>query len=91
MNRPHLTAADHGIHNPFRIPEMRASFDECVAAHLRHSPALQRGAGNSIATAFWRGYDSAPLIWDRASRNTMEYAQYRAGAACAKYKQEQLA
>lgn len=69
--------------NPFRDPAMRAVFDECVAAHLRSSPAIKRGAGNAVAVQFWRGYDGVRLNWDAASKRTFQYAQHRAGQHCA--------
>ena len=62
---------------------MIRAFDECVAAHRRNSPALQRTSGNAVATYFWRGFDNAPLQWDAASRRLMAYAHFRAGRACA--------
>lgn len=77
--------------NPFRDPLMRARFDELVKAYrLGHANLFTRDGGRSrgcsMATYFWRGFDNLipAARWDRASRNTLAWAAYRAGRAIAK-------
>jgi hypothetical protein len=76
--------------NPFRNPLMRARFDDLVTAYRRGHANLftesgRRARGCSMATDFWRGFDNAipAARWDRASRDTLAWAAYRAGRAMA--------
>lgn len=75
------------MRNPFRKPEFARHFDELVQAHAaKHKNLFREGKparGNSIATMFWRGYENAPINWDRASRDTYAYPAYKAGQAVA--------
>lgn len=67
--------------NPFKERTLARAFDELIAAYNRKSPALFVGAdrylGNSISSAFWRGYDAVPPVLFQ--RGTFGWAAYRAG------------
>lgn len=83
------------IPNPFRDPGMRQHFFYCTTAYLNKSANLfypdgKPQRGNGLATNFWRGYaGSIPRErWDRASRNTLAWAAYRAGEAVKKLNLE---
>jgi hypothetical protein len=79
--------------NPFRNDLMRRRYDDLVKAYHRGHANLftqdgGRSRGCSMATDFWRGFDnSIPAArWDRASRDTLAWAAYRAGRACAQWE-----
>lgn len=72
--------------NPFRERMARAHFDAVVRAYnVKHKDIIRsdgrRHMGNSIATFFWRGYDSAmpASAWDGPSKRMMAYVRFRAG------------
>jgi hypothetical protein len=78
------------VRNPFRNRDMRRAFDECVVGYeKRHKNFFTHGGlrhrANSIADYFWRGYDgvNAQAFADAGSRQTLAYAYWRAGRACA--------
>lgn len=75
-----------GRRNPFKAGGMFArQFDGMLKAYAEgHRDVVREGGktrcmGNAMATAFWRGYDSAPpaLI----PRDSLVWACYRAGQA----------
>lgn len=70
--------------SPFRDTGMRRMYDTCVSAYKSGNAGMARGAGNSAATMFWRGFDGSHVgKWDAASRRSLAYAQFRAGQDCA--------
>lgn len=79
------------MRNPFKDPTLRKHFDGMVqgfqTAHRDVGTPENRCRGNSFAGAFWIGYDGVTVgrgnYSDRASRQTLAYACYRAGVACA--------
>lgn len=81
-----IAAPRPSLKNPFKIGSLFAKqFDGMLKAYGEgHRDVVRDGGtvrcmGNSMATAFWRGYDGAPphLI----PRNTAVWACYRAGQA----------
>lgn len=72
--------------NPFKPSSMLArQFDAMLAAYASvHRDVIRengtvRCMGNSLATAFWRGYDSTPP--NIIQRDSLAWAAYRAGQA----------
>jgi hypothetical protein len=79
-----------GAKNPFRNAAMRSAFAGAVGAYDRRSGLLflpdgvTPYRGNSVAGMFWRGFDGQCVgTWDAASKQTLAYAQWCAGVACA--------
>lgn len=74
------------VTNPFRDKTMRKEFDAAIFGfNTRHRNFIRdngtRCYGNGCASAFWEGFDDQqPDKWaDRASRQMIAYAYYRAG------------
>lgn len=74
------------LRNPFKAGSIMAKqFDGMLRLFAeRHRDVLREGGaarcmGNSMATSFWRGYDSAPP--HVVPRNALVWACYRAGQA----------
>ena len=69
--------------NPFRVPQYAKLFDGLLAAYARgHRDILRDGTrcmGNSLASAFWRGYDAVPTTL--FAPGTYGFVAYRAGQA----------
>jgi hypothetical protein len=69
--------------NPFRVPEYAKLFDGLLAAYAAgHRDILRdgrRALGNSLASAFWRGYDSVPNRM--FAPGTFGFVAYRTGQA----------
>lgn len=80
------------IRNPFRNAAHRDAFNECVRSYVAMTGGIRRAdgsrvMGNSIATTFWRGFDSvkgAGHYVTRADRETLGYVYWRAGQAVAR-------
>lgn len=78
------------IRNPFRSEFLRNGFGTMVSAYAEKRRVLFvrqgiRNRGSSFATWFWQGYDGQKIsggFVDRASRETLMYAMWRAGEAC---------
>ena len=83
--------------NKFRNQLMRQQYDSAVQMFKTKHRNLfwnedRRGAnrisyGSSIAESFWKGFDDLEIgrgYTDKASRETLGYAYYRAGQDCAK-------
>lgn len=80
--------------NPFRDPTLRANYEQALVAFLTKDRVLYlpggvrpQAAGNSFASFFWRGFDGTKIgagFTDRASKQTLGYAWYRAGQRCAR-------
>lgn len=73
--------------NPFRQPMMRLSFAGMVKAYEQRSKLLFHEGrpirSNSAGIMFWRGYEGTHAgAWDRASKDTLAYACWKAGVAC---------
>lgn len=71
--------------NRFKTPALRKQYDACVKCYrAKHRDVVRPDGtphrGNAWADNFWRGYESVPMNWDAASRQTFAYACYRAGA-----------
>lgn len=74
----------------FRHETLRVQFEVMVVAfdagHRDLGTPEARCTGNSFASAFWKGYDGVTTglgnYRDRASRQTLAYACYRAGQYC---------
>lgn len=80
------------IRNPFRERSMKHHFDAAISqwesrhANLFHKDGT-RNMGNSMAGMFWRGFDGVQVgagFTDRASKETLAYAFWRAGQEAAK-------
>ncbi|AGC36182.1 hypothetical protein B7L88_gp106 [Rhizobium phage RHEph10] len=86
------------IHNPFRQDLMRRQFTALIKSYETKNPDLirpdgARHTGNSWAIHFWWGYDnSLPQRYDdRASRDTLGYAAFKAGRAVAEWEAKRQA
>lgn len=77
------------VRNPFRDKNMRQAFDDAVRMYQTRHANLFTADGkphrlNSWAGMFWRGFDGTTIgQWDSASRKTLSYPTWRAGAAVA--------
>lgn len=68
---------------------MRLAFEELLKAwRAKHKILFHadgaRNMGNGVASSFWRGYDGTQIgggFIDRASRETLTYAYWKAGRA----------
>lgn len=82
--------------NKFRNRLMRQQYDSAVQMFTtKHRNLFWNGErrgqngisyGSEIATCFWRGFDGLQIglgYTDKASRDTLGYAYYRAGEDCA--------
>jgi len=72
--------------NRFRNQIMRQHYDAIVGMyHTKHRTLFHEGErtmGNGMASFFWRGFDGTQFgagFTDRASKDTLAYAYYRAG------------
>ena len=71
--------------NPFKVGSILArQFDGMLKGYADGNRDIIRNGssrcmGNSLATAFWRGYDSTPPLI--IPRNALTWACYRAGQA----------
>jgi hypothetical protein len=73
--------------NRFKDPTMRREYDAAVHQfRIKHRNFFRQDGtpsnGNSWAEVFWKGYNGIKLgggFTDRASRQTVMYAYYRAG------------
>lgn len=73
--------------NRFRDKVLKREYDNAMAAYRAHNRTLfntdgTRSKGNSIAGFFWLGYDGKVQgsgFVDRASRQMVGYAYWRAG------------
>lgn len=92
-----MTYADRVTGGGFRDRTMRANYAGAVKAWETKHPNLfypdgTRCLGSSMAGAFWRGFDGTQIgagFTDKASRNTLMYAYYKAGRHCAALQQAQ--
>lgn len=70
---------------PFRNALLANAYTKMVDAYERDDAGLFNPEGNprkwgSMATHFWNGYHGLrPEQWDRASKQMIVYAAYRAG------------
>lgn len=64
--------------NPFKAGSVMAEqFTNTLRAHVARHKDMRRGAGNNIASAFWKGVDRIPPI--TIPRGSLAWACYRAG------------
>lgn len=84
--------ARNTVTNPFRRISMQTAFHVLVEAYKGGRAVLftadgKEHRGNSLADMFWRGFHDKTLgagFTDRASREMLAYAYWRAGQVCAK-------
>lgn len=64
--------------NPFKAGSLLArQFDGCLKARKDGHKDMRPGAGNGLASAFWRGFNGIPPL--TAPEGSLAYAAYRAG------------
>lgn len=89
----HATASV-AVRNPFRNELMRSAFSKMVQGfNEKHRDMFNDDGsecqGNRFAQTFWRGYHNTTLgagYVDRNARESVGYAIWRAGRACAEHK-----
>jgi hypothetical protein len=87
--------------NKFRNQLMRQQYDLAVQMFkTKHRNLFWNGErrgtngisyGSSVAESFWKGFDGLKIgrgYTDKASRETLGYAYYRAGEDCAKVEHD---
>lgn len=87
-----MKAARNTFANPFRNVSMRINFDVLVETYKCGGRVLfaadgRENRGSSMADMFWRGFYGKTIgagFTDRASREMLAYAHWRAGQVCAK-------
>lgn len=75
------------VRNPFKDTTMRREFDASVRAYnMKHANLFRKDGtqanGSSFASFFWKGFNGTNFgagFTDRASRQMIGYAYYRAG------------